>query len=386
MLKRFFTNIALIIVPIAVLMFLVNIKVDSGFIASDQTDKIANILASGKNAAIISVPSHWGRLQKAIVEEKRKPFSKNATNVIVFGTSRSAEINSKMFPQNGFHNCAIPGGTILDYVALYGLYKKSNLLPTYLILSIDPWSFHSRKEVTINKEVQYVADSTIPLDVTAELKDDLNNGLTYLGVNVQKHPSVPKSEANFKALIELLSPKYFQLNIPYLFRKSVVETNEDVLDSYFIIRSDGGYSISSQVDSILVEEKSNRFVAIHKNNFFISSDTISTYWAYFEKLLVALKKDGVIPVIYISPVNPIVYDNLASKGETGLEKGVRDICKKNSIFCIGSFNPHIYGYHSSGNSFRDAYHPVKSVIERIFCFHNNDLNNIGLRIKPVSCK
>lgn len=386
MYKKFFLNLFIITIPFLFLILFIDIKVDSALVINNRSDEIANILVSRKNAAIVTVPSKWGSLQKAIVD-KQCENAKKPNEIIVFGTSRSSEISSKIFPNNSFFNCAMPGGNILDYIALYGLYKKSKLLPKYLIISIDPWTFHSRKSVMVNKEIQYIADCSIPLKVNPDLFIPYRTGLNYLGIQ-RKDTSIIKSCLSFDNIIELLNPNYFQLNLEYLFRGTVIATNNLTKESYFIIRSDGGYSLAqqSQIDSLSVKSKSYSFVNIHKSNFFISSDTASIYWSYFEKLLQNLKKDGVIPIIYISPVNPIVYDNLASNSTVELEKSINNLCEKYSILLIGSFNPHKYDYNYIGNYFMDAYHPVKSVVEKIFNCHQSVLKTLGINTENGLCQ
>lgn len=379
MYKKFFIKLAFIIIPFLIIILFVNIKVDSGFVFNNKSEQIAEILFSKKNAAIITVPSQWGSLQKAIVNYQIQNTPSKPREIIVYGTSRASEVHSKMFPDQTFLNCAIPGGNILDYIALYGLYKESNLLPKYLIISLDPWTFHARKSVTINQTIQYISDPSLPLKVNTELINEMNTGMKYIGV--QKTEIVPKSKWKIDNVIELFNPTYFQLNLKYLFRNTIIKTDNLVKKSYFVIRSDGGYSLGQQdqIDSILVKDKSNQFVNIHKKDFFISSDTNSVYWSYFEKLLLELKKDGVIPIIYISPINPIVYDHFAIDSNIGIENCIRQFCQKESILIIGSFNPHIYGYDYVGNNFMDSYHPVKSVVETVFSFHKKDLDSIGIK-------
>ena len=56
----------------------------------------------------------------------------------------------------------------------------------------------------------------------------------------------------------------------------------------------------------------------------------------------------------------------------------------NGILIIGSFNPHKYGIHFSGKNFSDAYHPTKSVVKRIFNFHEVGLEKVAIKLKTGS--
>ncbi|MBP1672856.1 MAG: hypothetical protein H6Q25_671 [Bacteroidetes bacterium] len=383
MFKKYIIFISSIFVPILLILLLVNIKVDSGFVVNNRSNEISNILLSGKNAAVIVIPSQWGSLQKALVKNKLQSDNKTPSEIVVFGNSRSSEIHSGLFPNNTFFNCALPGGNVLDMIAIYGLYKKSNLLPKYVLISIDPWSFYARKKSTINNDIHYFADTTLPLTVNLDLINEYNNGLNYLNINEPKLTEKKDSKWNLKTFKEILNPTYFQLNIKYLIKKTVLATDQLKKKSYFVIRSDGGYSLAfpNQIDSIALKEKSNQFVEIHKSNYFITIDNHCIYWTYFKKLLTQLQKDGVTPIIYISPLNPIVYDNLAQVDEIDLESKIRQFCEEKSIIVLGSFNPHRYGYHTIGHNFIDYYHPTKSVVETIFKFHQIELDSIGIQIK-----
>ena len=376
---KFIFRLLLLIIPLVAFILFVNIRVDGGFVIHNRSNEIAKILVSGKNAGVKFIPSNWGGLQIAVVDEQLNLNDPHAKDILVFGTSRSSELHSEMFPSNTFYNCAIPNGNIKDYIALYGLYKKHNLLPKYVIISIDPWTFHARKSVTVNKEIHYVSDLNTPLRVNSNLADDYAKGLKYLGFNDPEN-----QEANDKLtidnMIELFNPNYFQLNLKSLTDKIVIETKNDSVNSYFIIRSDGSYTLTqqSQVDSGAVTDKTNRFVNVQKSDFFVASDTNSIQWLYFKKLLISLKMNGVIPIVYISPVNPIVFDHLADQAKVLLEDKIDLFCKDNMILRIGSFNPHLFGYHSSSNLFMDPYHPVKTVVEQLFYFRKNELKAIGI--------
>jgi hypothetical protein len=380
--KKFIIKSIVFVIPIIILIILVNALVDSAFVVNDRSDKIAEIITTGKNVAIKSIPSDWSSLQLSIVEKRFKIKDTAPKEIMVFGTSRSSEIASSFFKDQSFFNCAIPGGNILDYVALYSLYKQHHLLSKYIIISIDPWSFHSRKSVVINKEIQHLADSKISLTPSPSLLKFYNSGIESLNVNEAIITSSQKG-IDTKILTELLSPNYFQINIRSAFSRQIVATSDSAaLNNYFLIRFDGGYSLArqSQIDSVSVIEKSNRFISAHKGNFFLSSDTSSRYLDIFEKLLLKMKQEGVIPIIYISPVNPIVFKGVSNTSEAPVELALHNFCKKNQILKIGSFNPNKYGYNQVSNSFIDAYHPVKSVVNSIFQYHKHELDSTGIKL------
>jgi hypothetical protein len=88
--------------------------------------------------------------------------------------------------------------------------------------------------------------------------------------------------------------------------------------------------------------------------------------------------------VYISPINPIVYDKLVKNSVVPIESAIKYFCEMNGILIIGSFNPHKYGIHFSGKKFSDAYHPTKSVVESIFYYHKAELEEIGIILTKES--
>ena len=127
--KKLFIKLALIAIPIVAIILFVNIKVDSGFVIRNRNPEIAKILVSGKNAAVKFIPAKWGSLQTAIINEEIKQPGVQPKDILVFGPSNSSEIDGNLFPGKTFFNCVLPGGNILDIIAMYGLYKQHNLLP-----------------------------------------------------------------------------------------------------------------------------------------------------------------------------------------------------------------------------------------------------------------
>jgi hypothetical protein len=160
----------------------------------------------------------------------------------------------------------------------------------------------------------------------------------------------------------------------------------DYTKGEFVIRSDGSYSsiLQSQIDSNWVKMFALKFIEIQKSTLIIASDTSNIYFDYFKKLLIALKKDGVIPIVYISPINPLVFDNICPDMHVALEDNIDSFCKENLILRVGSFNPHKYGYHTAAKLWRDAYHPVSSVVSNIFNSHREQLKTIGINVEQSS--
>lgn len=382
MYRKIIINCFAIVIPVLLLVSVTNYKNDSAFVFNKRSDEIAKIVVDGRNAAIKYVPAYWGDLQASVITERKKRGKLAPMDILVFGTSRSSEINSLIFEGHTFFNCPVPGGNVLDYIGLYGLYKSNALLPKYLIINIDPWTFHGKKIVKLNKKEEKVADSLMPLVVSRDLEESFNYAAESLGINYR-----PKTHSNSEfSYIEffenLFSLSYFQLNSDAIFSDVIYPTEKEDEISYFVIRKDGGYSlaIQSNIDSLKVKKRTKDYIEVHKDRFFLASDTTNVYFDYLKKLLLCLKNDGVVPIVYFSPINPLAYENLAPPEVVPIELVINKFCKNEDIKVVGSFNPHLYGYHSIGNNYMDAVHPVKSLVNNIFYQHRTDLQEIGIKV------
>jgi hypothetical protein len=232
----------------------------------------------------------------------------------------------------------------------------------------------------IKNKSHSIANATATLKVNLNLANNLNIGFDYLEIDKIKIPVINKEDNYIGKIKELFSPSYFQSNVKGGIGKTVFETSNNIEPNYFVIRSDGSYSLQREllIDSLKVKKKSKDFIEVHKDHFFLESDTLNIYFNYFKKLLLVLKRDNVIPIVYISPINPIVYDKLVKNSVVPIESAIKYFCEMNGILIIGSFNPHKYGIHFSGKKFSDAYHPTKSVVESIFYYHKAELEEIGI--------
>jgi hypothetical protein len=274
-------------------------------------------------------------------------------------------------------------------MALYGLYERRHAMPKYLIISLDPWSFHARTEVNINGNYQQVSDLSKPLLVNRDLFQDYKTGIRDLHFKYDDAQSQAGRDL-LQVGKELLNPSYLRLNLMSLGGKLIFGTDADSINGYFVIRKDGGYSLlsPSKIDSNAVQNRvlnmvdnSKTYSKDGKPDLFVAADTASRYYGYFKTFLIDLKNSGTIPIVYISPLNPVLYDGLKPADGVRLEDNIRSFCKANDIEMVGSFNPHPYGYHTGGKHFIDGYHPVRSVVEHVFSQHRQDLEKIGLSVK-----
>jgi hypothetical protein len=383
--KKLARKLFWVLMPIFMGVLAINLYVDPGEIVRDRSAQIAKIILSGKNAGIRFIPASWAKLQLAIVDGNAHSDKPIRREILTFGTSRTAEIDSTFFPRKVYFNCAMQSSNLLEYVALYQAYKEAGLLPRYLIIGLDPWTFHSRVKKKVAGGDYFVADTIVPLHASANLRAHLIKGLQTLGVSEKW--SIDRSTAGsmterLSELSELFSPSYLQTSVHSWSRIGIVSTIQDRLPDYLVIHADGSYSMYSpqEIDSMWVKTEVNQFMGYSRGNFLCPRDTGKVYIGHFKLLLTEMKKDGIIPIVFIAPLNPIAYDNLIRFETNSVEEKVRKICAAISVPVLGSFNPHLYDIDHTGKYFTDAYHPVKTVITRIFLRHRAELSKIGLEL------
>lgn len=384
---RLCAKLTYLLLPVLVLLASVNYCVDGGNVLGGINRRVAEIIVSGNNAGIKNDSLRWANLQVSIAERTASNSIRQPKDILVFGTSRSSEISSDLF-DNTLFNCVVPGGNILDYVALYGLYKKNRMLPKYVIISIDPWSFFSRKGETINGKNYDIADTVTPLKVYEGFEDYFEFGLKDIGVTInEKADNNPARKFHYvQGYLQLFSPEYFKISLQSLLSSPfgpVFATDKSSGSPYFVIRKDGSYSFveEANVDSLFVKEISEKFAEAHKGRFFMYDKTNKKYIDCLYALTDSLKKEGVVPIIYFSPLNPIIYDKFIKYERNDTEKMIKEHCRRQNIFTMGSFNPHEYGIDETGRYFFDEYHPVKSVIQKIIYEHSTELRKVGLIVQ-----
>ena len=132
--KRFFGRL-LLIVPILFGVVAVNWLIDPVHLRdADQYERgIAQLISAGKGVTNIWNPNEAAYLESYIDGLQQRK------DVLVLGSSRSKLIRSDSFPGLTFFNNSIGGGGLIDYLAIYELYRQKNLVPDTVVIELSPW-------------------------------------------------------------------------------------------------------------------------------------------------------------------------------------------------------------------------------------------------------
>src|SRR3989338_6442097 len=148
----------LLLLPILLVMTGFNYFMDPAglFRGNDYYEGLAGILLKGNN--ISNLVNYDDRLlQKYLIEglpEKK--------GIVLLGSSRVMQISSDFFPGHTFMNHGVAGASLEDDMAIYWLYRKQGLLPSTVIIGLDPWLLNKNsgqlRFESILREYQEISD------------------------------------------------------------------------------------------------------------------------------------------------------------------------------------------------------------------------------------
>ncbi len=343
------------LLPVVLVMAAFNYFVDPACLYKGQRfyKDVAAIMLKGENVANL-VNFDDRSLYKWYIGglQKRK-------EILAFGSSRVLQVDSSMFPgYSFFNNGVIAGCSLEDHLALYWMYRKKSLVPSYVIFELDPWLLS--------------ANAGSPR--FNSIADDYRDIMIHLYGRVDKGDLKRSSlRDDLKRFRELISPSYFQSSFWSWFYSSSENKlkgvqyypTSDLLSAEKIKRADGSIGYEG------IYRKSGTAEARTK--------AMAADWPYstkldpvrkdeLEKLIGLMQKDNVKIVFFLAPFNPIAYrifneprmDNIFTK----VDGYFRELARRKNIKVFGSFDPAADGLKES--DFYDGGHAKEYVIKRYF--------------------
>ncbi len=351
--KKLFLRLLFTLLPPLLCVGGISYCADPGEIFHDNSLQIAQILRKPQNVALRLIPTNWSGIQIERVKQFQK--DQNTPNTVVWGSSRTAEMTSDFVASQPFFNNVLPGANIMDLVALLGLYKQENSLPQTIILGIDPMLFYPTKA---NGDF-FVRDTnrTHILRPRQGLETYCQIGLAMLDTSFPPLPPLPRPF--FYKLKMLLMPDYFQTSLRSIGKKPVIALQEGEKEGYFVLRKDGGYSLS-QVENIhdaQVAARADRFFKASNGTFFCDDCLKNEYYKLFKTLLLYLSQQEKREVIlFFSPIHPAAYLKFGNQEKALLETETKRFADSLQISYMGSYNPFVLGLDQKSKVFIDEMH------------------------------
>lgn len=361
--------------PLIVVLALTNYFIDpaSLFKSDNYIKEAADILLQSKHVANIS-NFNARLLQKFYIEgltEKK--------DIVAFGSSRSLQINSQLFPNKKFFNNSVTASTLGDYIAIFELYRENNVVPDTVILGVDPWIFNKNNHVQTWKTLDVYYHKFL-FDVGLEKKA---SHLSILqGVNMRIF--------QMHKYLQLFSLSYFQTSVARLrllsenirngsFQTSYYSTNEVDLDDSIKL-SDGSFIYNKEQllrnsEEVLQIVKAAFILDDYSRQAFSSLD--SHLKQTFETFVKFMLEKKVKVVFWLSPYHPYAYNYFVTHNNYSIlkeiETYVRELALKNNILVIGSYDPGAFCL--SEDDFYDGIHPKREAVKKIFNHYQPSLFN-----------
>lgn len=303
-------------------------------------------------------------------------YVKNATqgkDILVFGSSRSLGINSKLFSGKTFFNMAVTDGRLENFIYFYFLWREKGLIPAHVILGLDVWLLKHKSQ---NDLMAVIKDKLIEAD--SDFSSVFDSGS---GTECDCGCSQP-TEKTFEFVQRLGSIDLFRNSLMYVVNlvlhsfgfKGIggfYPTNENFADVEVML-ADGSINYGLVRRSRSVEEV-NRLVLSgikekgfsHLNDFEKLDVDMVKLFEIFVKLLL---RDNVSVTFFFTPYHPKAYDLLKVSEKNKIVCVVRDyfkdVARKNDIKVLGDFDPAINNLEDS--DFFDEFHPKESAMKKVF--------------------
>jgi hypothetical protein len=371
-------KIAAALAPIFLMVVLVNYFRDPGelFYRRQGRSPIVELVLQGNHVQQARAPENWGVLQIGFI--RGFAARRRAPSVALWGTSRSAEISQADFPGTSFFNHCIPGGSVLDYTALYSLYKEQGQIPRTVIIGIDPWTFCARSPCQIRNRMYFLPNPKLPLHPRPELEPYYIEGARRLGVTIPAFRWQSFKE-KLSRMANVFSLTYFQSAVKLNRRAQPQPTPHEAVHGKFVLRRDGSYSLCpdpARIDRVEVADIAKEFARLTGGCCLDSSVMVKEHVQLFDRLLAALAGDGARVALYLPPMHPRAYDLLTASQPNHVESELRKLGAKRGVTVLGSFNPHQYQLDGVKPWFIDQYHPSRMAVDLIFRAHANDIQAI----------
>lgn len=353
--KRFLKRI-LFLIPLPLLIIAINYFEDPANLFNEKYELgIADYLVQGNN--VTNVLNYNERLLQKLFIEKMS----NCPTVIVLGSSRAMQINSKYFKKSNFINNGVSGTSLEDYLAIYYLYEKKGCKIQKVILGLDPWLLNDNNDQSRWKDLGN--------EYSIFIKKLLKNSVEI---------TLELKLYQYKKFISLISPSYFKTSLRYLIKgidRKYIPTKEMVNESFTKI-SDGSiyYDILYRNASRdAVEDEARRTIAA---NTIYSLDNFTHlskhYGAIFSNFVEYLQKQNIVVEFFLCPYNPIVYEYFKNNSYYHIvlktENYFMDYAISHKIKVFGSYDPAKYNFDSS--NFFDFMHCNEKAIEKILISYN----------------
>ncbi len=344
--KKILRHIILLILPFAIIIVIVNYKVDSGNIFNNGTYEkdIAAILLKNHNAEGLINYDERLVFKNIISQISTMP------QVAVIGTSRTLSLSKKYFPKDTYKNYALSHSNINDIIAQVGIFDSLNKFPDELYIETTPLF-----------ACKTLGDEWLSI---AAFQHYIIDKLHIKNIETINHPSwyFFKRKAN-----ALTSVSYFQSclkNVSRSSKKIAIDAGDSTMKGYGRY-SDGSIKYAKEftvIDTIKLMANSKFFEKTENVEKF-DIDKLNALSA----IIKYLKTKNVKVSLIMYPFVQDFYDAMNSNNNNSLihmQNELIDFSKKHQVKLLGTFNPREAGLWRA--DFYDPLHCSEESIDKIF--------------------
>ncbi len=295
-------------------------------------------------------------------------------DILVFGSSRSLGINSKLFPEKNFFNMSVTDGRLENFIYFYFLWREKCLIPKHVILGLDVWLLKHKSQ---NDLMGFMKKKLIEVDSDFLSESDLGFILRWDDNCKQT------TERTFEFVQRLISVDLFRNSLMYELNfllhscglKGIgifYPTKENFADSEVML-ADGSINYGLVRRSRSVDEVNRQVLSAikekgfsHLNDFEKLDEDMVKLFEIFIKLLL---HDNVSVTFFLTPYHPKAYDLLKVSEKNKIVCTVcdyfKDVAIKNGIKVLSDFDPTINNLED--RDFFDEFHPKESAMQKVFC-------------------
>lgn len=343
--KTFIIKTVWFLLPILILVTSVNYFGDAARLFSkNYENKIAEILASGK--LVTNISNYDERvLQKEII-------TKNNLNpdILVLGSSRTLLIEQSFLSTHStMYNSSVSGASIEDLIAIFQMYKEQNIIPTKVIIGIDPWFFNENNEQKRWESVEEYYYSFIGGEQKKGKKDKFKKYKELF--------SLSYFQSSLKEIPNVLSGK----SMPISTDSKENETTTKLLDGAIKYGNEHRLASAASIQSKVNWYKNNQPMYSLGKDEELSPNLLRL----FTLLVEDIKKQNIDIVFFLAPYHPEAYEVIEVDYPSVLaaEAFIKKYAIQESLPLIGSFNPK--NFDLDKHFFYDGMHCNEAGVKKI---------------------
>ncbi len=344
MIKIFFARFFLFVAPVALLVAMVNYKIDPANIFSTNlyVKGIAEILSAGHNVDNIS------NYDERLLQEQMISRLTSSPDIIVVGSSRIMQVGNNFYPGKKVLNCGVSHANIKDVAAIIGLLDSLKKMPSEIVLNADPGLIS--KGGTNEWESLSVYYNYF-LSKQAGISNNMESPAIYMFK---------------KRFYSLFSPQYFQSSLLFLGKrrtKKYTDVGNNIPSLYGRI-NDGTVSYSYEYMHPDSAEMVAKAYDEGKAGHFDAIDT--AHVQLLEKVLDYCAEKKVQVKMYMLPYHPAFYTatNKYHQQQFVLYTDYyKTLAAKRNLPLAGSFDPAVYNI--TGSCFYDDSHSSAESLKKI---------------------